>query len=106
MRDCKLPSERVLMSLNIWNPYILKWGINLLVTKGPKQYCFIVNTIYKCFIVNCYTIVLSNWEICDRDCLVYQFILYWWKNDYFFVLLMLFVIPFKKIYVICNSNRW
>jgi hypothetical protein len=36
---------------------------DLLVTKGPKRYCFIVNKYFRCFIANYYTIVLSNEEV-------------------------------------------
>jgi hypothetical protein len=66
---------------------------DLLVTKGSKIYCSIVNNFFGWFIVYCYTIVLSNAQACDRDCLVYQFFFYIsLKNDYILILLMLFVI--------------
>jgi hypothetical protein len=66
---------------------------DLLVTKGSKIYCSIVNNFFGWFIVYCYTIVLSNAQACDRDCLVYQIFFYIsLKNDYILILLMLFVI--------------
>jgi hypothetical protein len=67
---------------------------DLLVTKGSKIYCSIVNNFFGWFIVYCYTIVLSNAQACDRDCLVYQFFFFYisLKNDYILILLMLFVI--------------
>jgi hypothetical protein len=44
---------------------------DLLVTKSPKKDCSIMNEFFKQFIVNYYTIVLSN-----RECLVYQLFSY------------------------------
>jgi hypothetical protein len=43
----------------------------LLVLNDSKIYCSIMNNFFRPFIVYCYTIVLSNGETCDRDCLVY-----------------------------------
>jgi hypothetical protein len=54
-------SNEGLWSSNIWDS--LYFRINdLLVTKDPKRYCFIMNKIFRCFIANCYIIVLSNGE--------------------------------------------
>jgi hypothetical protein len=50
--------------------------MDLLVIKGYKRDCFIANKFFKHFIVNCYIIVLSNGETCDRDCLVHQTFVY------------------------------
>jgi hypothetical protein len=36
---------------------------NLLITKGSKNYCSIVNTIFRRFMVNGYIIVLLNREV-------------------------------------------
>jgi hypothetical protein len=37
-----------------------------LVINGPKRNCSIVNNFFKHLIANCYIIVLSNEESCDK----------------------------------------
>jgi hypothetical protein len=53
---------------------------DLLVTKSLKIDCYIVkglkDTKFRRFIANCYTIILSNGEMCNSDWVVYQTFLY------------------------------
>jgi hypothetical protein len=77
-------------SSNIWGSLYSKMR-DLFVTKCFKRECSIVNKFFRCFLANYDTIDLSNREACDRDCLVYQtFLNYWKKNDWILVLLILF----------------
>jgi hypothetical protein len=56
MGDYDLSNEG-LLSPNIWD-FLYSEIKYLLVTKVPKKDCSIVNKFFRCFLVNCYTIVL------------------------------------------------
>jgi hypothetical protein len=67
----------------------------------------IVNKFFRRFEVNCYTIILSNWETCDKDYLVYQTFFILGKKYLFFIVIDIIcnlLFCFKTIKIVLKSR--
>jgi hypothetical protein len=62
-----------------------------------------VNKFFRRFKVNCYTIVLSNGEACDKDCLVYQTFFIFVKKEIFFCVIDI-IVNYKSMKILVRSS--